>query len=184
VSKKTSVALTVGALFFVLLFTVFSFLRCSSSGKIEDFDPLRDTEGIMKNFNEDWYWLIAEEIKFDVPYMLETRSPNNFEPQYYGKLIIKVIREHGKAVAFTTYHLISPEVGRIQFVSVARAARGKRYGEKLTDHATRDLFNRGCKEVILSTRVNNGPARRIYERYGFKITGSSDRFVYYSFKKS
>lgn len=182
-SKKTKKIITISILGSIILLAFFGFIHCSKSTKIDDFDPQRDTAGILKNFNEDWYWLVAEEVKLDVSYLLETRSPNDFEPQYHGKLIIKVIREHGQAVAFTTYHLLTPDVGRIQFVSVARSARGKGYGRALTDYAVHDLLSMGCKEVVLSTRTNNSKSRYIYEQYGFKITSMSDRFVYYSFKK-
>jgi ribosomal protein S18 acetylase RimI-like enzyme len=154
----------------------------SMQGRIYDFVPSRDTAAILQNFNDDWYWLIAEGLAFDTKWMLETRSPDN-DPAYHGKLIIKVILDQGKTAAFTTYYRKSPQTGRIQFISVNRRFRGKGYAKKMVDYAVKDLFKQGCQEVILSTRVNNIWARRVYENYGFVAYKDDGRFVEYVFKK-
>ena len=153
-------------------------------GRIVDFKPLRDTKAILDNFEDNKYWLLAEELwgKFDVKKMLETRSPNE-NPQYQGKLIIKVVREGADTVAFTTYYRMSPEIGWIQFVSVNRDARGHGYGRLIVDHDVKEFFKQGCREVRLLTRLNNKWARRIYEAYGFVAYQNDDRFIYYSYKK-
>jgi len=171
-----------GGLALVLVFVIIGLIKCSSGG-VYEFDPDRDTASIMRNFKEDWYWLIAEGVQFDVPYMLQTRSPNK-NPEYYGKLYIKVIRDMWQTAAFATYYKQTPEVGWIQFISVNRRFQGKGYGKKLVDYAVKDLFKMGCKEVKLVTRINNLWAQRIYDRYGFIQYKRDNGFVDYVFKKS
>lgn len=155
---------------------------CTTNG-VSDFDVSRDTVGILQNFKDDWYWLVAEGVQFDTSYMLETRSPNKINSEYQGKLKIKVIRDSGNTAAFITYYKLSPKVGEIQFVSVNKNFRGKGYGKKLVTHAVNDLFKMGCNEVKLTTRVNNLWAQRIYDRFGFVQVRRDDRFVDYVFKK-
>ncbi len=180
-TKRNRFIIIGSGLILILVFVIIGFIKCSS-GRVYDFDPEHDTAGIMQNFKEDWYWLIAEGLQFDVSYMLQTRSPNK-NPAYYGKLYIKVIRDIGQTAAFTSYYKLTPETGWIQFVSVNRRFRGKGYGRKLVDYAVKDLLKMGCKEVKLLTRINNLWAQRIYDRYGFVQYKRDDRFVDYVFKK-
>lgn len=167
----------------VLSFIIFGLVGCFASG-VSDFDPVRDTDGILQNFKNDWYWLIAEGMQFDVQYMLETRSPNKNDLQYHGKLKIKVIRDSGKMAAFITYYRQSPQTGLIQFVSVNKDFRGKGYGKKLVTYAVDEFLKMGCTEIKLTTRTNNIWAQRIYDRFGFVQYRRDDRFVDYVFKKS
>ncbi len=166
-----------------LVFTVFGPAACSTP-VISDFDMKQDAQGVFQNFKDDWYWLIPEGVSFEPRHMIETRSPNDHEPAYFGKLKIKVIRDHGTAAAFVTYYKETPHIGRIQFVSVNKNSRGKKYGQKLTTYAVNDLFKIGCTEVRLTTRVNNLWAQRIYDRLGFIQFKRYGGFVDYMIKKS
>jgi hypothetical protein len=118
-TKRNQFIIIGSGLVLILVFIIIGFVKCSAGCGIYDFDPDRDTAGIMRNFKEDWYWLIAEGLQFDVPYMLQTRSPDK-NSEYYGKLYIKVIRDSGQTAAFATYYKLTPETGRIQFISVNR----------------------------------------------------------------
>ena len=179
-TKRNQFIIIGSSLVLILVFIIIGFVKCSSND-VYDFDSGRDTAGIMQNFKEDFYWLSAVP-DFDVPYMLQTHSPNK-NPEYYGKLRIKVIRDMGQTAAFTTYYKLTPETGWIQFVSVNRRFRGKGYGKKLVDYAVKDLFKMGCKEVKLVTRTNNLWSQRIYDRYGFIQYKRDNGFVDYVLKK-
>lgn len=177
------ISFTSVGLLFVAALAIFGYLHCTND-RIRDFDPAIDTAGILQNFKEDRYWLIAEELQFDEAAMLKTHSPNQNDSEYFGKLYIKVIRQCGKTAAFTTYYKKSDQLGQIQFVSVNRRYRGKGFGKKLTQYAMNDLRNMGCTQVQLLTRTNNLWAQRIYTGLGFQEIGRDSRFVYYLFTKS
>ena len=51
---------------------------------------------------------------------------------------------------------------------VAPASRGQGIGEMMLAHAEADARERDCREMALHTLTNN-PARRLYERCGFRI---------------
>lgn len=181
--KRLRILSFTGVGLLLIALAIFGYLHCTDD-RIRNFDPAIDTAGILQNFKEDWYWLIAEGMQFDVPYMLNTRSPNKDNSEFFGKLYIKVIRQCGKTAAFTTYYRKSDQLGWIQFVSVNRRYRGKGFGKKLTAYAMNDLINNmGCSEVKLVTRTNNLWAQRIYTGLGFQETGRDDKFVDYTFRK-
>ncbi len=58
---------------------------------------------------------------------------------------------------------------------------GRGIGQRLLDHAVRDLADQGYAEATLWTLATNVPARRFYERAGWRADGASkldrmDRF--------
>lgn len=180
-NKRNRFVIVGSGLVLVLFFVVVGLLRCSSV-RVQDFDPVRDTAGILQNFKEDWYWLVAEGVQFDPKFMLDTHSPNQ-STEYRGKLMIKVIRDREQTAAFITYYRFSPQIGWIQFLSVNRRFRGKGYGKKLVDYAVKDLLKMGSQEIKLITRVNNIWAQRIYDNFGFVQYKRDDKFVDYVYKK-
>lgn len=150
-------------------------------GPIYEFTVDRDREGILDIFKNNWYWLIADGDTYDPEFMMKYHAPNSYDPYYVGKLKIKVIRDtcDGKDtfIGFTTYYMLSPGLGRIQFVAVRPEFRGKRYGEKLTEYALNDLKKMGAKKVKILTRTDNTAALKLYNRVGFKETGRDDKYV-------
>jgi len=171
-----------GSLFIVtgLVITV-SLLKCSPEA-IYDYNPKRDYHNIISNLKVDWYWLVEEGLQFDPHHMLTTRSPNK-DPIFRGKLHIKVLLERGKFGGFITYYKKGYHEGWIQFLSITRGFRGKGYGKKLINCAVKNLFNMGCTEVKLVTRVNNIWAQRIYTALKFKEYKRDAKFVEYVIKK-
>ena len=166
----------------VIAITV-SLIKCNSGVTIKNYNPKRDYQGITNNLKADEYWLFEEGLKFDVDHMLKTKSPDK-NPQYYGKLAIKVLLEKEKFAGFITYHKTGYHRGRIQFLSVSKDFRGKSYGKKLVNYALKDLFNQGCTEVSLVTRTDNIPAQKIYNDLGFKEISRDKKFVYFSIKNN
>lgn len=55
---------------------------------------------------------------------------------------------------------------------LAPEARGKGIGTKLLDYALQRANAQGCDSIQLDVRTANTPARRLYERFAFKDTGS------------
>jgi [ribosomal protein S18]-alanine N-acetyltransferase len=83
----------------------------------------------------------------------------------------------------TRYYVVAEEDGRllgyaglfatrhqadVQTVAVAPAAQGSGLGGVLLQDLLAEAGRRGCSEVLLEVRVDNGPARRLYERFGFE----------------
>ena len=160
----------------VLAGSIFYFNQVSQ-GPIVDFVYERDAQAMLKIFKDNWYWLFPGP-DYSPDYILRHRSPGR-EPSraaYRGKLHIKVLRENNDVAGFTTYYKENFYRGRVQFVAVSLTFRKKGYGRLLSDHAVKQLFALGCRKVILTTRINNHKALRIYERIGFKETSRDDEY--------
>ncbi|MFI5332835.1 MAG: GNAT family N-acetyltransferase [Candidatus Babeliales bacterium] len=157
------------------------------TGPICDFNEARDADAVKKIFKDDWYWLSNREyIPENIDFVLKTHSPNEYEPRYYGKMSIKVLREHDTLIGFITYYMLNFYEGKILFLAINPDFRGKRYGEPLIKYAINDFFNnRGATVVRLVTRVDNTSAQKLYIRIGFVETGRDleDGFIHYAIKK-
>lgn len=157
------------------------------TGPIYDFNESRDAQAVKKIFKDDWYWLSNRDyIPENIDFVLKTHSPNEYEPRYYGKMNIKVLRENDTLVGFITYYMLNFYEGKILFLAINPDFRGKRYGEPLLKYAINDLFDhKGATVVRLVTRVDNASARKLYTRIGFTQMGidEADGFVHYAVKK-
>jgi ribosomal-protein-alanine N-acetyltransferase len=83
----------------------------------------------------------------------------------------------GSLVGFILSRLVAGEA-EILSVAVARSRRGKGLGRQLLDLHLRRLAGLGVRAVFLEVDANNAPARRLYERAGFRGVGR--REGYYS----
>lgn len=144
-------------------------------GPIYEFNEERDTQDILKLFDNNWYWLLSSP-DYSPAFMLKKRAPNT-DPLYIGKMHLKVLRENDKFVGFTGYYFLSATVGKVLFLAVDEQFRGKRYGEKLLRYAIDDLKRMGALKVKLVTRVDNISAQALYRRVGFKETARDNQFV-------
>jgi len=153
---------------------------CAAEG-ISDYDPARDRQRIIDMFNADHYWLTVN-TDYDIGHMLDTHSPNRFEPRYFGAMPIKVIREEGRVVAWCAYYMRTMYQGMILFMDVHAEARQKGYARKLAQFAECDLRRKGAHKVTLATRVANKAAQVAYERMNYTNMGISDGFVHYEKK--
>jgi ribosomal protein S18 acetylase RimI-like enzyme len=156
----------------------------TTQGVISAYDAARDKDDVMKLFKDDWYWLsVNEYVPEEVAYMLDTHSPNHWEPQYTGKMNIAVLREQGKFVGFITYYMFENAgpfpVGKILFLAVSPDFRGKHYGEILLNNAMQQLFAQGAHVARLVTRIKNDKARRLYSRAGMAEMGEDNGFVHF-----
>lgn len=158
----------------------------SEKGPIYTFQENRDLEDMISLFVKDWYWLSNREYaRENVEFNLKTNSPNEFEPRYFGKMRIKVLRENGKLIGFVTYYMVNFYEGKVLFLAVNPEYRGKRYGEKLLKYAVDDLFSQGATVVRLVTRTTNYSAQKLYLRFGFQMTNPDDEgFMHFAIHKS
>ncbi len=149
-----------------------------SHSPIYEFDEKRDTQPILKLFHENWYWLVASS-DYSPEFAFKYRAPSQ-DPRYLGKLRVKVLREKNTFIGFVAYYMKTETEGKVLFLAVKTAARGKRYGQQLLQYALDDLINNmGAKIIKLVTRTNNLRAQKLYNRAGFKETSRDDEgFVY------
>ena len=172
------------AIFSLFVAGLVYFFPLAQTEQIVDFQPERDTVPIVKLFDDNWYWLIADATKdeYSPEFMLKNRSVDK-KPENFGKLTIKVLRERDKFAGFVAYYKKSFYRGFLQFVGVDSAFRGKGYGEKLTRFAVNDLFSQGVGVVELLTRTDNVKARSLYKKIGFKEVWVDGGFVFYSIRR-
>ncbi len=150
----------------------------SHSSQMREYVAHDHKEFVKKQFRDEWEWLISSP-DYSIDDMLETKSPNNYEPNYRGKLLTRVYYEGGAPVGFAAYYMLNPLAGDILFIVVDKEHRGHHYAEKMVHCACDELKSLGAKIVKLATRIDNKPARHIYEKIGFKLTNTSPTHAYY-----
>lgn len=134
-------------------------------GPIYSFNAERDTSAILTIFEKNRYWLLANEDSSPA-FMLKYRTPNT-NPSFFGKLIIKVLRQDNKVAGFVAYHR-EENHWRLLFLAVDHEFRGHGYGALLARYAMNEMINKyGAQKIVLWTRVSNLPAQRIYKELGF-----------------
>ncbi|NRB22040.1 GNAT family N-acetyltransferase [Candidatus Dependentiae bacterium] len=153
-----------------------------TSNGIENFQDDRDTQDILRIMKDDWYLLIESE-DYSAEHMLKHRAPSQYEPEYFGKMRIKVLRKDDKVVGFVTYYLQKTYQGHILFLVIDKDYRGRGYAQKLIHYALQDLKRMGAAYVRLVTRVENLAAQKLYsEKLGFEEYGRDRGFVNYAKK--
>ena len=144
--------------------------QASDHDHIHSYDNAHDREFFKRLFNDHFYLLTANPDT-SIDFILDEKAPNPYEPRYFGKLEIKILREQASQVGFVCYYMLSQYVGRILFLCIDKSMQGKRYGEKLVKHAVQDLKNRGAQLIRVWCRVDNPNGRKFYERLGFINSG-------------
>ena len=130
---------------------------------------MKDEAFIKNEFKENWYTLIATPT-YDVDFMLEKKAPNDREPQFFGKMAIKMLYEDNRPIGFITYYMQTSYQGDVLFLVIDKHHRGKRCGEKLLNYAFNELKKQGAKTVKIFTRTENTSAQKLYTRIGFVET--------------
>ncbi len=161
----SSAAIMVGS------FLLFNY-RTSSvvhSNEIEEVQYDRDAQDIKRIMKQDWDLLI-ESGDYSVEHMLTKRAPSEYEPEYFGKMRIKVARKDGKVVGFITYYLQQTYQGHILFLAVDKNYRGQGYAQKLVQYALDDLKQMGAVYARLYTKDYNEKAKNLYaNKFGFEL---------------
>ena len=86
-----------------------------------------------------------------------------------------VVRAAGRVIAFAGMWLMVDEAHVTTF-AVAPAWRRRHIGERLILALLDLAIGRGAREATLEVRLSNLPARRLYEKYGFRPVGIRPRY--------
>lgn len=76
----------------------------------------------------------------------------------------------GRIIGYGGVSAVAGEA-EIRTIAVAAERRGRGFGALLLETLLREAARRGCDEAFLEVRVDNKPAQRLYERYGFAGVG-------------
>jgi ribosomal-protein-alanine N-acetyltransferase len=107
-----------------------------------------------------------------------TREMYAWELQNRAVCHIFVVRTADRpVVGFCAFWLIVDEV-HINNVAILPALRGRGIGTMLMERVFEEARQLGAKRATLEVRASNTGARRLYERLGFRVTGT--RRSYYS----
>ncbi|MDH6182371.1 putative acetyltransferase [Microbacteriaceae bacterium SG_E_30_P1] len=83
------------------------------------------------------------------------------------------VRDEGVVVGCGAMSELSPAHGELKSMRLIESARGKGYASALLTHLITVARERGYERVSLETGAEDffAPARRLYERHGFTVTG-------------
>lgn len=177
--NKRFISLVVGVVLLFVGVTMFWYLS-KPVGPIVDYQPKRDRQFIIDAFKKDWYWLITDySPDFDVPFLLDHRSPRAQDMSDAGLLIIKTYLEEGKPIGFVMYYPRGLKLGQLLFLGVDEGHRGKGIARQLSVYALNDMKQMGMLGVKLTTRTDNTKARKLYESLGFKQIWTDGAYINY-----
>jgi ribosomal protein S18 acetylase RimI-like enzyme len=95
-----------------------------------------------------------------------------FNPDQLADGVFYGVRDgRGHLLAAAGTHVLSRRfnVAAVGNVFTRDGARGRGYGRAVTAAVAAELLDDLCREVILNVAPENGPARRVYERLGFRV---------------
>ena len=135
-------------------------------------------EFLLKQFTADQHWLTYSPsiTPKSLLYNITTPAHSN---KYGQDVHTNVLMDNGQQAAFVSYYMEKFNTGRVLFLSVDPAFRGKGYGAELFKFAMGELEKMGAKRLRTTTRTANTWARRIYDRLGFKLVEDDGTFVQY-----
>ncbi len=84
-----------------------------------------------------------------------------------GNSVYVLSEENGAAVGYAFGTVIIDE-GELYRIAVSPEKRGKGIGERLLHEFVEKCHERGAVKLFLEVRSKNVPARRLYEKTGFK----------------
>ncbi len=179
IHKKLLQGLLLACVIAVICFAAFFYFR--NPYGIYTYNQIRHEKPLLELFAADKYWLTANP-DYSPEYMLKYKA-HTTNLSSVGRLKIDVLEEANKFVGFVAYHLKDnePHVGKVLFLAVGKEFRGKKYGEKLLQHAISELYKMGAKTIGLATRVENYSAQNLYWRAGFVQTSSDGVFLQFEY---
>jgi ribosomal-protein-alanine N-acetyltransferase len=81
-----------------------------------------------------------------------------------------VVRAEGRVAAFACAYIVADEL-MINDLAVDSSKRRLGIASALLRHLTDGARVRGCRRATLEVRLGNGPARALYEGFGFRVVG-------------
>jgi ribosomal-protein-alanine N-acetyltransferase len=82
-----------------------------------------------------------------------------------------VAEENGVVVGYAGLAICGPTAD-VQTLAVHPQAQGRGVGATLLDALLDEAARRRCSTVLLEVRADNGPAQRLYARFGFQRVGT------------
>ena len=118
--------------------------------------------------------LVIERESFTTPW-----TEANFRHEIEGNPLAwnLVVRAEGKVVGFACTYIVAEEL-MINDLAVDASQRRRGVGQALLRHLVAGARIRGCRRATLEVRLGNGPARALYEGFGFRVVGR--RHGYYA----
>jgi [ribosomal protein S18]-alanine N-acetyltransferase len=83
----------------------------------------------------------------------------------------RVAREAGEIVGYAGLAVTGPGEAWVQNIAVRRDRQHRGIGAALLEDLLAEAARRGARQVLLEVAVDNEPARKLYERYGFVPVG-------------
>lgn len=113
--------------------------------------------------------LAVESASFTNPW---TREMYTWELQNRGVCHVYVVRtSEMPVVGFCAFWLVVDEI-HINNVAILPEWRGRGLGSALMQRVLEEALVLGARRATLEVRASNEGARRLYERLGFRITGT------------
>lgn len=113
--------------------------------------------------------MVIEDYSFPTPWrrhMYESDLRTNSHSRFY---VIKHA-DTGELAAYIGSWFIYDEA-HVGTVATKREFRGQHFAEQLLAYTAVAALNEAMQYMILEVRVNNQPARSLYERLGFELVG-------------
>ncbi|GAA4201310.1 ribosomal protein S18-alanine N-acetyltransferase [Actinocatenispora rupis] len=83
----------------------------------------------------------------------------------------RIAREDGEIVGYAGLAVTGPDEAWVQNIAVRRDRQHAGIGRALLSDLLAEAARRGATRVLLEVAVDNEPAKRLYERYGFVPVG-------------
>lgn len=130
---------------------------------IERVEGEADLEGVVE----------VERASFTSPW---TREMYAWELQNRAIGHIYVVRTNDCEVAgFCAFWLVFDEI-HINNLAMRPEYRGRGHGSALLQHILNEARRLGARRATLEVRASNLGARRLYERFGFRVAGTRERY--------
>jgi len=113
---------------------------------------------------------------FPLPWSANSfRSELTTNPAAY-LLVAEQTVDGGRRIAgYAGYWLVVDEA-HLSTLAVDPGSRRRGLGERILREAMRQAARQGAEMMTLEVRVSNDPARRLYEKYGFRVVGRRPRY--------
>jgi ribosomal-protein-alanine N-acetyltransferase len=103
-------------------------------------------------------------------------GPGEFEQMLLDRnTLTQRLRQGRQIVGFAVSRLAADEA-EILSIAIAPGQRGRGLSRALLQTHLGYLAGRGIRTVFLEVEENNQPARRLYDRAGFRVVGRRDRY--------
>jgi GNAT superfamily N-acetyltransferase len=101
----------------------------------------------------------------------------NFEQRLWMVLVVR-----GEVKGFAQYDALCGCNPELYYLAIARDVRRQGHARRLLGEVCKDLLCREVESVSLQTDLDNAPAQKLYEKFGFELVKSWPKIVEYTLK--